>query len=272
VGFRVLSYKWIVESVRDWADQQDQFSITETLANYDLPSCSGVWLWTFTAPDVFSQLMVCREPGRPDEATIRIAAGGAVGIPEHPAVYQYVATQAWEYPYGAFFARCSPENNTIGVSGRLCLDGRILETSPVGSGFVVAMARILGQEGRDIGLGLVRSFGGRLHDGTQESDPTVLTTLTGIIQLPCRRPLRGRAERQGRAAGQSSTGAPVGRCGSCDHFIGRGSRDMPGQHAAHDQGMHKSARAEIKIAAGRPGGVPVAAASGLPVSLWRSAR
>jgi hypothetical protein len=182
VGFRVLSYKWIVESVRDWADQQDQFSITETLADYDLPSCSGVWLWTLAAPDVFSQLMVCREPGRPDEAIIRIGAGGAVGIPEHPAVYRYVATQAWEYPYGAFFARHSDEDNTISVSGRLCLDGRVLETSPVGSGFVVAMARILGQEGRDIGLGLVPSFGGRLHDGTQESDPAMLTAFAGLIQ------------------------------------------------------------------------------------------
>lgn len=238
MGFRVLSYKWIVESVRDWADQQDQFSITETLADYDLPSCSGVWLWTLTAPDVFSQLMVCREPGRPDEAIIRIGAGGAVGIPEHPAVYRYVATQAWEYPYGAFFARHSDENNTIDVSGRLCLDGRVLETSPVGSGFVVAMARILGQEGRDIGLGLVRSFGGRLHDGTHESDPAMLTAFAGLIQLSRRPPPRGR---------QSGTETP--------RWQGR-IRARANQQVANSRSLRAARVAP-----------PVAAASGLPVSV-----
>jgi hypothetical protein len=177
----VYSYKYFVDAVRAWTTQQDKFSVTEHIADYNLPEYSGVWLWTFLAPGAFSQLMICREPGHPDEATIRIGGGAAVRIPINAAVHQYVAAHAYEYSEGAFFARYEDEGNTIGVAVRLNLHGRVLDANAAGAGFVVAMTRILGEEGRDMGQALVRNFGGRLLDGTQESDPQNLTALAGLL-------------------------------------------------------------------------------------------
>lgn len=125
--------------------------------------------------------MICREPGHPDEAIIRIGGGVAARIPAGAAVHQHVAAHAYEYPEGAFFTRYEGDGNTIGVAVRLGLYGRVLDMGAEGAGFVVGMTKILGQEGRDMGEALVRNFGGRLLDGTQEGDSQYLTALAGLL-------------------------------------------------------------------------------------------